>query len=115
MRFIVSQPPVVLQAAHYTFADRFEVSHPSHKERGMDGAPGFQPSVVNLQRIVGDRCAATDRMATQANETRLYAPKIVTRTRNYLLNSEHPDASHVVVPEIIQERFDIRPFRFGVR
>ncbi|MGO9638802.1 MAG: RES family NAD+ phosphorylase [Terracidiphilus sp.] len=40
---------------------------------------------------------------------------IVPRTRNYLLNPEHPDAKQVQVAEVIKERFDNRLFRFGVR
>jgi RES domain-containing protein len=40
---------------------------------------------------------------------------IVPRTWNYLLNPEHPDAKHIVVAEVIKERFDNRLFRFGAR
>ncbi len=40
---------------------------------------------------------------------------IAPHTWNYLLNPEHPDAKHVVVAEVIRERFDNRLFRFGTR
>jgi len=40
---------------------------------------------------------------------------IVPQTWNYLLNPEHPEAKQVKVAEVIQERFDNRLFRFGVR
>jgi RES domain-containing protein len=40
---------------------------------------------------------------------------IAPHTWNYLLNPEHPDASHVQIAEIIKERFDNRLFRFGAR
>lgn len=38
---------------------------------------------------------------------------IMPHTWNYLLNPEHPDASHVQIAEVIKERFDNRLFRFG--
>jgi RES domain-containing protein len=38
---------------------------------------------------------------------------IMPRTSNYLLNPAHPDASSVVIHEIIRERFDDRLFRLG--
>jgi RES domain-containing protein len=40
---------------------------------------------------------------------------IVPRTKNHLLNPEHPDAGQVKIVEVIQERFDNRLFRFGTR
>ena len=40
---------------------------------------------------------------------------IAPHTWNYLLNPEHPDAAHVEIVEVIQERFDNRLFRFGTR
>jgi len=40
---------------------------------------------------------------------------IVPRTWNYLLNPEHPDAKHVVIAEVIRERFDNRLLGLGGR
>jgi RES domain-containing protein len=38
---------------------------------------------------------------------------IAPYTWNYLLNPEHPEATHLEIVEVIKERFDYRLFRFG--
>lgn len=54
-------------------------------------------------------------LASQETSLARVPSAIVSRTWNYLLNPEHPDAKQVQVAEIIQERFDNRLFRFGTR
>lgn len=40
---------------------------------------------------------------------------IMPRTKNILLNPEHPDAAQIAIVSVIREQFDNRLFRFGER
>jgi RES domain-containing protein len=63
-----------------------------------------------LTRHIGD-----DWLASLTTPLARVPSVIAAYTWNYLLNPEHPDAKQVTVAEVINEQFDNRLFRFGVR